>query len=200
VGESLTALAPEIRVERFAADADITDKTGRVADNHCLLWNVVQNDRARSYHCVASDGNSGNDGCICSNGGAFPHQGGDQLFVFLFDPGPWPSIVGKNRVWADEDTILDRDFIPQGNAVLDGHGIADLYLRFDKGMIADIALAANNRAIHHMGEGPNAGTPADRCRLNERLRMDKDVCNAMQVFDPYSVIISRSPAERQELS
>jgi hypothetical protein len=32
------------------------------------------------------------------------------------------------------------------------------------------------------------------------LRMDKDVCNAMQVFDPYSVIISRSPAERQELS
>ena len=182
MGESLTALAPEIRIERFAADADITDKTGRVADNHCLLWNVVQNDRACSYHCVPSDGNSGYDGCICSNGGAFPHQGGDQLLVFLFDRGPWPSIVGKNRVWADKDTILDRDFIPQGNAVLDGHGIADLYLRFDKGMIADITLAANNRAIHHMGEGPNAGTPADRCRLNERLRMDKDVCNAIQVF------------------
>ena len=84
MGESLTTHAAEIRIERFAADADITDKTRRVADNHCLRWNIVQHDRARPYHCVPSDGNSGNNGCICPNGGAFPDQSGDQLLLFLF--------------------------------------------------------------------------------------------------------------------
>ena len=62
-------------------------------------------------------------------------------------------------------------------------------------MIADITLAANNRAVHHMGKGPDAGTPTDRCRLNESLRMDKDVCGMMQVFDPYSAESFPRPLE-----
>ena len=109
VSESLTAHAPEVRIEHFTAYADITDQTSRVADSHRLLWDVMQNDRARPYHRVPANGNAGDDGCICSNGGTFPHQGGNQLLGSLFDCGSGPSIISKNRVRADEDAVLDRD-------------------------------------------------------------------------------------------
>ena len=132
-----------------------------------------RDDRARSYHCISSDSNSGNDGCICPYRGAFPNQGGDQVPGSVFNLCPWSSIVGNNRVGSDKNAILDRNQVPHSNAVLDGHAVADLYLRLDKGMIADITLASNNRAMHHVGESPNAGAPADRVRLNKRMRVDK---------------------------
>src|ERR1700734_3123648 len=151
------APASEIRIERFAADADIPRKAPGVANHHRLLRHIAQHDCARPYHCVSSNGNPGNDGCIGPYGRTFLHQRGHQLLASLPYLRTWPSVVGKNGVWTNKYPILDRDQIPESHTIFDRHGIANPHRRLDKRMIADVAVPANDRATHHMGKRPYAG-------------------------------------------
>jgi hypothetical protein len=156
-----------------------------VANHHRLLRHIPQHDRARSYHCVSSNGNPSNDGCIGPYGSTFPHQCGNQLLTSLPELRTRPSIVGENGVWAYKHAILNRDQIPERNTVLERYAIADLHRGLDKGMIADVAIPANDRAAHHMGKCPYAGPGANGCRLDQRLWMDEDVPGLIHVLGPY---------------
>ena len=70
--------------------------------------------------------------------------------------------------------VLARDEVPDADAVLDRHVVAQDRAALDVRALADVAVLADHRALHHVGEGPDAGAVAHALGVVDALRMNED--------------------------
>lgn len=59
------------------------------------------------------------------DGSPLADESGGPCLPPPLDEGPGSEVVGENRMGANENTVFDGDFIPYGDAIFDGHAIAD---------------------------------------------------------------------------
>lgn len=126
----------------------------------------VSEPRAAQDRCIRTDGRSLTDNRL-----------GNPESPFIPLAHDWqprtagPTVIRKDRVGANEGVIRDRDALPQGNAILDGHSISDHDATFNEDMFADVTFFSDDRTGHDVAERPNACSGADLVAFNERQRV-----------------------------
>jgi hypothetical protein len=86
----------------------------------------------------------------------------------------WPQVIGKYGAGSDKDIVFHGNSIPKANPTLESHPVANGYLSFDKGMIANIAVLAHNCTPDYMCEGPHPSPPPhNNTLINARQGMGK---------------------------
>ncbi len=157
----LTALAHE------------SDLAGGIANHNGIRRNIPDDYRTRPDECVAANGHTADDRGIRSDRRAFINVGCDELIAALLDLGTRIEVVGENCVRAYKYVIAKGNAVPYGYAVFYGHAITDHDVRFNEGMIADVAMLTDDRASHNMSESPDPGAFANDLRFDQGLRMNE---------------------------
>src|SRR4051794_16585626 len=80
-------------------------------------------------------------------------------------------IIGEGRVRADEHVVLEPQAVPELDSALDRDPIAQHYVIFDEGVVADVAVAAQDRARQHVGKRPDASARTDVAALTQAPRV-----------------------------
>ena len=169
--EYLSAATDERFRQALAAMAHEADLTGGITDDQGVGRNISYDDRTGAYESVAANGDSANDGRIGADARALLNFGGKELLVRLLDFRARIQVVGEDGIRSDEDVITQRDAIPDGDAILYGDPVSYGDIGLDKGVVTDITVFADDRAVHDVGEGPDSRAFADRLRLDQRFWM-----------------------------
>src|SRR5439155_878508 len=202
-GTGVRALAP--------ADADPGDPTRGVADDERVRRYVASDDRARTDHRVPADlevrqhDGAGADRRPAPHGrvAELPVGGGLERAVRVRRARP--PVVREDHVRANEHAVLHRQPFEERGVVLDLAPVADHDARAHVDALADVALAADARALADLGVMPHPrsgrdasvardhGGIGDRCRTRLRLRRR----HARTASGRYT---TRAPPERSERS
>ncbi len=83
------------------------------------------------------------------------------------------TIICESYVGANENIIFDRDSIPDLNARLYGHPIADDDVIFDEAVSADVAVFSDDRTFEDDAELPYPCPSANTLCLDIGERMNK---------------------------
>ena len=71
------------------------------------------------------------------------------------------TIVGKSGVRPDKDFIFKPKAVPQLDAALDRHFVADYDITFDENVVTDITVASDDSADKDVCERPNSRARTD---------------------------------------
>jgi len=111
---------------------------------------------------------SAEDSCICSDAASFAKQ---RLTAFEVSLSASRSqIIDENSGWADENTVFCYYSIPKKDAALKSATIAQPYFAFDKCVIADVTILANDCSSEYMCKCPDT-----RSRANLHALVDQSV-------------------------
>ena len=80
-------------------------------------------------------------------------------------------VIREDRKRTNENQAFKHHAVPQGDTVLDRHSVADDCVGFHKHVIAEVAVLADPRSFHDVGERPDASARAHVRRLNHCQRM-----------------------------
>jgi len=113
------------------------------------------NDGANAYHGVLTNGHAAEDCTTGSNAGSAFDQGGFEFPSCVL--GVRITIVGERDIGTYADVILQRNTVPNLNAVLDGDVIANHGFVLNEAVATDIAVLADLGAREHYAELPDVG-------------------------------------------
>src|SRR5262245_63330263 len=94
-----------------------------------------------------------------------------QVFCRV-DFAPRITVIRKGSIRTHEDIIFKADAVPELDATLDGHSIADHDVIFDENMVTDVTFRSDDRASKEVRKCPNSGTRTDIQAIADPLRMD----------------------------
>ena len=95
-----------------------------VADKQGVIRDGANHDGASADEGVGANGDAtqnrgiGADGCVCTD------KGWVELIDGFFDVTAGISVVGEDAIRAEKNVVLDRDQIPDGDAVFYGDVVA----------------------------------------------------------------------------
>ena len=78
------------------------------------------------------------------------------------------AIVGERHVGADEHVVLQRNAHPHATLFFSVTLSPTIAPDFDERMVADVAIAADPRTGHHVGERPHTSAGPDLVALDQR--------------------------------
>jgi hypothetical protein len=83
------------------------------------------------------------------------------------------AIICEDRTRADEHVIFDSNAVPDHDVVLNSYSISDCGSSLNESLSRDVAVAADDRTFHNVGERPYARSAPDIVRLTQRVCMNK---------------------------
>jgi len=69
-------------------------------------------------------------------------------------PAAGPQVIGEGHAWPHKHVVLQHGTLPQINTAFDGDAVADFNAFFKKGVVAEVAIDADDRAVADMGKRP----------------------------------------------
>jgi hypothetical protein len=103
---------------------------GGVSNDDSACGNIAGNDGAGADGSAFTNRQPWKNRCIRPDRGVPPDDREERLEAGLL--GARVQVIGKSRVWADTDIILERDSIPKLDATFDRDAVADSDLVFDE--------------------------------------------------------------------
>ena len=86
----------------------------------------------------------------------------------------WAEVVHKRSGRADENIVLRYYTVPKKYSAFESDSIAQTDLPFDKGVIANIAVATDDSALENVSESPYPRAWADlRALVDQSIRVNK---------------------------
>lgn len=156
-----------MEIQFFAAAANPANQSRWVAPDQRVRRHIPCDHRAGSNHRPASDGNRQKGG-VGADGAALL-QVGSRKMIRIF-PAARTQVVGEGRARPHKYVVFKDCPFPEIDTTFDGHAIAHPHAFFKKGVVAEIAILADDRAIADMGKRPNPRARADDSpRINEGL-------------------------------
>ena len=171
--EAVSTSADQGIIDTLATATHKSNLPGWITHHEGVRGNVVNHDRPSSDEGVHPESNATNDRGVGSDGGALMNLRVDKLLVGLLDLRPGVQVVREDRIRTNEDMITQRHAVPEGHAILNSDAISNRDVRFYETVIADIAVTADHRALHHMSKSPYASPFANGVGFDQSLRMHK---------------------------
>src|SRR5262245_16708654 len=166
--------AGEIVAQPLPAEADPRDAASGVPRHERVRGHVGDDDATRPDQRALTDRYPANDSRVRTDGGAMAHSGGKELLRPRPQRRAQVPDVREHHVRSEKHFVLDRDAVPDEDRVLDCDAVAHGRPVFDEGMVADVALGTDDRALHDVGEGPDTGAWPDVVALAEPLLVHED--------------------------
>lgn len=86
----------------------------------------------------------------------------------------WEPVVCEGGVRTDEDLIFDAETVPQLDARLDGHTVADDHVVFDKDVVADTGIGTDASPAEHVSERPDSRSRTEVRGLQSGIGVHED--------------------------
>lgn len=145
-------------------NADVSNDTRWVADNHGTIWHRFCHHCASSNHGMTSNGYTGQNGC--------PSANRSPCFNGSYRKGDWilfttrEEVVGKSYVRADEYVTLNTKAVPKLYTRLHRDAVTDDNIVFNEDMGADIAVSSYLSSRENHDELPDSGIHSNCCSEN----------------------------------
>jgi len=147
-------MAAIVEVEADAEFGDPADLDGGVSHYQGVGVDGFGDYRTGTDEGKFADVVAAYDGGIGADGGPAFH-GSFGIFAPTVDCTAWVDDIGEDAGGAEEDIVLAGNASINGDVVLHFHVVAEYYLGGDDDVLSEVAVFANDGAVHDVGEVPD---------------------------------------------
>ncbi len=143
-----------VEMEAFAVAAHPADLAGGVADDQGVGRHVFVDHGAGADKGIWADADAAHDSGVGADSSAFAHVG-RQVIVFAVDGAAGVVHIGKHHRGTQKDIVFAGHAFVYRHVILHLHVVAEYDAVGYEYILAEVAVAAQPGAGHHMAEVPH---------------------------------------------